>query len=237
MNNVDCEEADEEDGDIEVLSSSDDENGLDAALPDLADDGGDGGGGDDGGDDDANGRGKARIALCSLPGFDSEIHVGYDVMHTVGGVVKDLLKLLRSTRVTAKVLEFERTVNKRFLDDKFPWEASSKDLDEMSSLLGYVVEASPSRVAGSRFRRLLSNNKKHKSHSLLVFASSLGLYALKALQGSLGKPQLEAIVKVMKVCSALQAKSWTRQGVDDLRFLVVEAICYVEAYLPTRTGP
>jgi hypothetical protein len=175
----------------------------------------------------------ARLALCCLPWFDTQLHVGYDVMHTVGGVVKDTaLRLLTSARVSDGMLAYERTANHRFLSSK-PWEATQQQLDFMQTLLANVVEASPSRMTGSRFLRLLSRNKKQKSHALMVFASSMGMYVLAALYGS-GQcnPQQEAIGRLLIVCSALQAKTWTKEKVEEVRSQVLMAICCVEAYLP-----
>jgi hypothetical protein len=44
----------------------------------------------------------------------------------------------------------------------------------MQDLLQNIVDATDSRVAGSRLLRLLGTNKKRKSHSLALLASDFG---------------------------------------------------------------
>jgi hypothetical protein len=115
-------------------------------------------------------------AIFSAPGFKAELHVGYDFMHTIGGVVQDtFLQCLMGKRFSdnAAAQLYEETFNGDRLQG-MPQMASSEDKDRAVLALQGLVEAVDSRACGSRLLRLFDGNKKNKMHSMYFLAGPYG---------------------------------------------------------------
>eukprot|EP00775_Hariotina_reticulata_P000311 gene312-523_t len=169
--------------------------------------------------------------LFQLPDFNALLHVGYDGMHTIGGVILDtMLKCIQSLRFKAAVRSHEDEIG-RF--DQQPWQASPDDLSALATALSDIVAATDSCVTGSRFTRLLSPGKKNKSHQSFVLASPLGQHCLAAMQ-DLGMEQRAALNQLLHACNCLQRKHFTAAELQELQGEVLLAVCMVEAYLPVN---
>lgn len=73
----------------------------------------------------------------------------YDAMHTIGGVLKDALRLVvRGDRAEqAGVVAYEAQQNGRFGDGHRPWKASEEDIKHMNAALSNLAAIVPSRQA------------------------------------------------------------------------------------------
>ena len=117
-------------------------------------------------------------AIFRLPGFTTDLHVGYDLMHTVSGVIKDTyVRCLQGLRYSDAVHQFEVSENNRFRRHprgQEPWRASSRDIVSFKKALGNIARTTSSRVTGSRFKNLLSPGQKNKSHAMFLLAGPYG---------------------------------------------------------------
>lgn len=102
-------------------------------------------------------------------------------MHTIGGVMKDMVKCLQSLRYTpdGEVAHYERQVNKRtdaYMNDK-PWQLNAADLQSVKQ--GAII-ASRLRVGrgGKRLTRVFDASKKSRTHTYFLLAGPIGIFIL-----------------------------------------------------------
>lgn len=114
-------------------------------------------------------------AIVNLPGFDVAKHIGYDIMHTASGLVKDsAVGVITKRRWKDNVSAFEVHNNGNRFGGREPFAASQGELARIEHALLHIVEATDSRIAGSRVTRLLHSSKKNKSHTMSVMGSDFG---------------------------------------------------------------
>jgi hypothetical protein len=106
-------------------------------------------------------------------------------MHTVGGVVKDLLDLVLTGKRAdmAPVQQHEASQN---LPDtrrrewathgSKPWLATARDKDRMKVAVDELMANAPGTVLSSRFQYILEG-KSLKIHEYFVFGSAIGKHA------------------------------------------------------------
>lgn len=102
----------------------------------------------------------------------------YDAMHTIAGNIKDILiKGLLGKRYTEAIQRYEAEVNGRWeglTGPDLPFHMSAADLEAFEKALALIADCTPSRMTGSRFKKLLKASKQSRAHAMFVLASPYG---------------------------------------------------------------
>ena len=111
---------------------------------------------------------RERCLLLKLvsTGFQLTDSIGYDPMHTIGGVIRDIFKCLRGDRMTQRLLDFEKTVNGAYADnvmesvDTMSFVLSGRKQRMVEDRLEHVRRHAPIAVRGSMPVRAFTERDK-----------------------------------------------------------------------------
>ncbi|EFJ39521.1 hypothetical protein VOLCADRAFT_108607 [Volvox carteri f. nagariensis] len=155
---------------------------------------------------DAANRGlKEACPLYTLPGFDPSKMIQYDAMHTIGGVIKDVVVLgiqgLRAANASDTLVEYDSDNN---IQTKTAGVAGSEELSRFRAALSRIAISAPTWI-GSRLKRLTAPNKKAKTHTFFLLAGPVGVYAVSCMRLSQRKAE-QVYVDLLHACCDLWDK-------------------------------
>ncbi len=159
--------------------------------------------------------------IYELLSFKPTRGLNYDAMHTIGGVIKDvIIKYLQGLRTRGHAVvevDTERGV--------YVFGPDTAYLADFRVALETIATGLPGAIAG-RLLRLTMPGKKAKTATMFLLAGPFGAYAIRL--ASLPSEVEAAMLSIINVCSELWCKVQCRDRLAGMRARVAEAICRVE---------
>ncbi|KAF5827322.1 hypothetical protein DUNSADRAFT_859 [Dunaliella salina] len=184
-----------------------------------------------------------RSALPSPAGRFSS-HANLLVMLACTKTLPHLLATIQASRLQIASLslsplppctqlrQFEANIGRFSIEGPGPGQLSDNLMKAFFAALRSIGAGLKGDGGTSRLQRVRDVAKKLKSHTKLLLAGPIGLYALACVRAGLPPNIYATLQLLLQVCGLLWCKVLPKCAIRTLQALVLKAVCMVELHLP-----